>query len=101
MTIELSTAIIISIVSVAFSAYFGLKNNRRTDTKDIEERVRENTKINMKLDAILDTINEMKNERAEMKKELADHDMRLTKVEASTSSAHHRIDGIEDRINKE
>lgn len=49
--------------------------------------------------AILDTINEMKSERSEMKKELAEHEQKLTKVEASTASAHHRLDGIEERLN--
>ena len=83
MTIELSTAIIISVLSLGFSVYIGLKNSKRTDTKDIEERVKENTRINMKLDTILDTINEMKSERSEMKKELAEHEQKLTKVEAS------------------
>ena len=51
MTVEL--ALIVSIVSVAFSIFFGLKNNKRTDTKDIEERVKENTRINLKLDDII------------------------------------------------
>ena len=97
MTIELSTAIIISVLSLGFSVYIGLKNSKRTDTKDIEERVKENTRINMKLDTILDTINEMKSERSEI--ELAEHEQKLTKVEASTASAHHRLDGIEERLN--
>lgn len=99
MTIELSTAIIISVLSLGFSVYIGLKNSKRTDTKDIEERVKENTRINMKLDTILDTINEMKSERSEMKKELAVHEQKLAKVESSTASAHHRLDGIEERLN--
>ena len=34
-----------------------------------------------------------------MKKELAEHEQKLTKVEASTASAHHRLDGIEERLN--
>ena len=38
MTIEV--ALLISFVSVAFSVYFGLKNSKRTDTKDIEELFR-------------------------------------------------------------
>ena len=46
MTIEI--ALLISIVSVAFSIFFGIKNSRRADTKDIEERVKENTRINVK-----------------------------------------------------
>lgn len=52
MTIEISTAIIISVLSLGFSVFMGLKSNKRTDNTDLEERVRENTRINMKLDAI-------------------------------------------------
>ena len=55
----------------------------------------------MKLDSILELINELKSERSEMRKELADHESRITKVEQSTSSAHHRLDGLEVRINDE
>ena len=44
MTIEVSTAIIISVLSLGFSVFMGLKSNKRTDTKDIEDRVKENTK---------------------------------------------------------
>ena len=47
MNIEI--ALLISVISVCFSVYFGLKNNKRTDTKDIEERVKANTRINVKL----------------------------------------------------
>ena len=98
---QIEVAILISVISVTFSVYFGLKNNKRTDTKEIEERVKENTRINMKLDSILELINELKSERSEMRKELADHESRITKVEQSTSSAHHRLDGLEVRINDE
>ena len=48
MSIEI--ALLISIVSVCFSVFFGLKNTKRSDTKDIEERVKDNKRINMKLD---------------------------------------------------
>ena len=99
MTIEVSTAIIISVLSLGFSVFMGLKSNKRTDAQDIEDRVKENTRINMKLDAILDTINDMKNERSEMTKKLAEHDSMIVKIESSAASAHHRIDGIEERLN--
>lgn len=101
MTIQVSAAIIISVLSLSFSVFMGLKSDKRTDTKEIEERVKENTRINMKLDSILELINELKSERSEMRKELADHESRITKVEQSTSSAHHRLDGLEVRINDE
>lgn len=99
MTIELSTAIIISVLSLGFSVFMGLKNNKRTDNKEIEERVKENTRINMKLDAISSNTTEIKNEALEMRKEINSHDNRIIKAEESVKSAHHRIDGLETRIN--
>jgi peptidoglycan hydrolase CwlO-like protein len=100
------TAVIISIVSVAFSVFFGfvslgfgLKNSKHTDTKELEERVKENTRINMKLDAITSNTTEIKNEVSEMRKEINSHDTRIIKVEESVKSAHHRLDRLEGRLN--
>ena len=101
MTIEVSTAIIISVLSLGFSVFMGLKSNKRTDTKDIEERVKENTRINMKLDAISNNTTDIKNEVSEMRKEINSHDSRIVKVEESVKSYHHRLDGIEERLNTE
>lgn len=97
MTIEV--AVLISIVSVVFSVFFGLKNNKRSDTKDIEERVKDNTRINMKLDTITSNTTEIKNEVSEMRKEINSHDTRIIKVEESVKSAHHRLNTLEERIN--
>lgn len=100
-------AIIISIISVTFSIFFGIvslvlniKNNRRTDNSDLEDRVRENTRINMKLDAISSNTKDIKDEVVEMRKELNSHDNRIIKVEESVKSLHHRIDGMETRLNE-
>ena len=101
MTIEISTAIIISVLSLGFSVFMGLKSNKRTDNTELEERVRENTRINMKLDAISNNTTEIKNEVSEMRKEINSHDNRIIKVEESVKSAHHRIDGIETRLKDE
>lgn len=97
MTIEV--ALLISFVSVAFSVYFGLKNSRRTDTKDIEERVKENTRINTKLDSIGQTTQEIKTEISSMREDIKSHNDRLIKLEESCKQAHHRINGLEERIN--
>ncbi len=99
MSIEI--ALLISIVSVCFSVFFGLKNNKRSDTKDIEERVKENTRINMKLDSIASNTTEIKNEVSEMRREINSHGDRIIKVEESVKSAHHRLDGLEKRLNGE
>ena len=99
MTIEV--AVVISHVSVGFSVYFGLKNSKRTDTKDIEERVRENTRINIKLDDIGQTTKDIKSELTSVREEIKSHNERIIKVEESVKSAHHRLDGVEERINHE
>lgn len=96
MTVEL--ALIVSIVSVAFSIFFGLKNNKRTDTKDIEERVKENTRINLKLDDIASTIREVKTEIASLKDEMQNHNDRIIKVEESAKQGHKRLDAFENRL---
>lgn len=99
---------VLSIIAVSLSLIFGVasicfsfRNNKRTDTKDIEERVKENTRINMKLDAISSNTTEIKNEVSEMRKEINLHNDRIIKVEESVKSLHHRINGIEARINGE
>lgn len=99
MTIDVSAAIVISVLSLAFSVFMGVKNNKRSDTKDIEERVKDNTKINMKLDAISSTTTDIKNEISSMREDIKSHNDRLIKVEESTKQAHHRLNTIEERLN--
>ena len=95
MTIEIT--ILISIISVAFAIYFGLKSNRRSDVKDIEERVSRDTKINIKLDDISSDVKDVKYDIASVRKKIDDIDHRLVVVEQSTKSAHHRIDRMEGK----
>lgn len=96
MTIEI--ALLISIVSVCFSVYFGLKNNKRTDTRDIEERVKENTRINTKLDSIIQDTRDIKTEVSEMRKNISSHDSKIATLESSCKQAHHRIDELARRV---
>lgn len=97
MNIEI--ALLISVISVCFSVYFGLKNNKRTDTKDIEERVKDNTRINVKLDDIGQDTKEIKSEISSMREDIKMHNDRIIKVEESCRQAHHRLNGLEERLN--
>lgn len=97
MTIEI--ALLISIVSVVFSIFFGLKNSKRTDTKDLEERVKENTRINIKLDNIGQTTQEIKSEISSMREDIRSHNDRIIKLEESCKASHHRLDVLEERVN--
>ena len=97
MNIEI--ALLISVISVCFSVYFGLKNNKRTDTKHIEERVKDNTRINVKLDDIGQDTKEIKSEISSMREDSKMHNDRIIKVEESCKQAHHRLNGLEERLN--
>jgi predicted nucleic acid-binding Zn-ribbon protein len=95
---QVEVALLISIVSVAFSIFFGLKNNKRSDTKEIEERVKTDTIINTKLDNIGSTMQDVKVEIASMRNDIQSHNDRLIKVEESCKQAHKRLDEITLRI---
>lgn len=99
MSVEL--ALTVSIVSVAFSVYFGMKNSKRTDTKDIEERVKRDTIVNTKLDEIGNNVKNIKDDVSTVRQDIQNIDKRLIIVEQSVKSAHHRIDGIEGREKEE
>lgn len=94
MSIEVT--LLISIIALASSIYFGLKGSKRNDTKDIEARAANNATVNIKLDAINGTVNDIKYDVSATKKEVADIKERLIIVEQSVKSAHHRIDGIKE-----
>ncbi len=98
MTFEISTAIVISVLSLSFSVYMGLKGNKRTDSKDLEERVKSDTRINMKLDNISTTMTELKTEITSIRDVVTNHNERLIKVEQSVKSAHHRLDFLEEKL---
>lgn len=116
-------AIAISVIVGGASIYFNSKNSKHTDTKDleeevkqkiddikerererakeIEERTRENTIINTKLDNINFSNQEIKERLNNVATQIQEHGERLIKVEESCKSAHHRLDTIENRLNKE
>jgi peptidoglycan hydrolase CwlO-like protein len=96
MTIEL--ALLISIVSVSFSIFFGLKNSKKSDVKDIEDRVARDTKTDMKLDEISKDVKEVKETVRNIQNDVKDHEGRIVKVEASYKRLHERVDDSFDKL---
>lgn len=84
--------IAISVISVSFAIFFGLKGTKRADNQDVADRATKDTILNVKLDAIGENVKEIKVDMSDMKKQYFDMDKRLVKVEESTKSAHHRLD---------
>lgn len=98
MIVEISTAIVISVLSLLFSVYFNTRNSKRTDVKDIEERVRKDTLINTKLDSIASDTKDIRADVSEMRKSINMHSEKIVAIDASVKSAHKRLDGLERRL---
>lgn len=88
-------ALVLSLIGTSLSIIFGIKNNKRTDTKDIEERVKENTRINFKLDNINQNTQEIKGEISSMREEIKAHNDKLIILEENCKAAHRRMDNFE------
>lgn len=93
MTIEI--ALVISAVSLGFGIYQGVSNLRRNDRQDNRAEATQITAVIVKLETIGEGVNEIKVDMRNIKNEINDIRERLTKVEESTKSAHHRLDGME------
>lgn len=96
MTIEI--ALLISIVSVAFSIGFGLKNSKKSDEKDIAERIARDTRTDMKLDEISKDVKEVKETVRNIQNDVKDHEGRIVKLEASYKAEHKRLDELFEMI---
>jgi peptidoglycan hydrolase CwlO-like protein len=92
MTIEI--ALLISIISVSFSIFFGLKNNKKSDQKEIAERIARDTRTDMKLDEISKDVKDVKETVRNIQNDVKDHEGRIVKLEASYKAEHKRLDEI-------
>lgn len=92
MTIEV--ALLISVVSVCFSVYFGLKNNKRTDNNELSNRIARDTRTDMKLDEIGNDVKEVKETVKNIQSDIRDHEGRIVKLEASYKAEHKRLDEV-------
>lgn len=92
MTIEV--ALLVSIVSVAFSIFFGIKNSKKSDSEEIAQRIARDTRVDMKLDEISKDVKEVKDTVRSIQNDVKDHEGRITKLEASYKAEHKRLDEL-------
>ena len=86
--------LLISIISVSFSVFFGLKNSKKSDEKDIAERIARDTRTDMKLDEIGKDVKEVKETVRNIQNDVKDHEGRIVKLEASYKAEHKRLDEV-------
>lgn len=103
MSVEI--ALLISVVSVAFSIFFGFKSSKHTDASGIEARAREMAEISVKLSNILAINSEIKEQLSSLTKNVQMHSERLTKVEELSKSnfealrrVHERMDALDKEV---
>ena len=91
--------IVIAALSLSLSTYVALRNNRKSDDKDIADKVARDTRIDLKLEEISNYVKDIRDDNSELKRQLAELNRQLIIVEQSTKSAHKRIDAIQEREN--
>lgn len=99
MTIEVSFALVLSVISVVFSIFFSHKSSKKSDTKEIEERVARETKTDMKLDEITRNTSEIKDDLRSVKTDVKEQAAQVVLIKASVERAHSRIDTISNTLN--
>ena len=95
MTVEIS--LLISGISVAFAIFFGMKNQKRSDTQEIKEDASQLTSVLVKLETISGGISEIKNELSNVKSDMKEDRERIIKLEESSKQAHKRLDDFQHR----
>ena len=102
MSIELT--VLISVVSVSFAIFFGLKSARRADKADDQKETADMTTVAVRLETIRDGVNEIKSEMKSLRDELKSlrdevRDVReqAAKTQESLKSAWNRINELARR----
>lgn len=85
---------VVSAMSALVAIFFAVKNGKRTDVKDIEDRVARDTKIDMKLDDISEDTKDIRETVKNIQNDIKDHEGRIVKLEASYKAEHKRLDEV-------
>ena len=93
---EIGIPILCTILGVVISVatfYIARKKDVKQETQKDTERI---VRIDGKLDTIKHNVDEIRLDNKDFSKTLSQLGERVTIVEQSTKSAHHRIDNLED-----
>ena len=92
---EIST--IVSLCAVLLSVISLLLKSRRESNQDAAGEAASTARIDAKLDAIASGVDDIRVDMRAMRDRLQNFGERLTAVEQSARSAHHRLDLLEGR----
>jgi septal ring factor EnvC (AmiA/AmiB activator) len=96
MTIEI--ALLISIVSVAFSVISGIVNMNRNKSADDKHEATELTTILVKLENISNDTTEIKSDIKGVKDDIKHHSEQIIRMDESLKSAWKAISKLQDKV---
>ena len=99
MTVEV--ALLLSGVSVSAALYFGIRNVKRNDEKDLKEETAQVTTVIVKLETLLTLMTEVKAELGGVKEDVKEYLERLIRCEESVKQVSKRLDVYERNCGRE
>lgn len=98
---QIDISFLIAILSLCLSAVVGLSGLRRNAKHDDKQDASNQAAVLVKLETITSTLAEVKADTRSTRDDMQMIRERLTIVEQSVKSAHHRIDAIDGKERKE
>jgi hypothetical protein len=97
---SISVGLVFTIIGgiIGYATFY--MNSKRNTKQETKEEVATTTKIDTKLDIISKNVDEIRLDNKDISKSLQSLAERVSAVESSTKSAHHRLDIIEDSMRK-
>lgn len=99
MTVEV--ALLLSGLSVSAALYFGVRNAKRNDEKDLKEETAQVTTVIVKLETLLTLMTETKEELGGVKEDVKEYIERLIRCEESVKQVSKRLDVCERNYGRE
>lgn len=96
----MNTSEIIALGALIVTIIVSLTNGRRGAKTDAADQARQNAELSVKLDSAISGISDIRVDIRGLKNDLAAQGQELARVEASTASAHKRIDELENLFHK-
>lgn len=96
----MTTSEIIALGALIVTIIVSLTNSRRGAKTDAADQARQNAELSVKLDSAITGISDIRVDIRGLKNDLAAQGQELARVEASTASAHKRIDELESLFHK-
>lgn len=98
---QVDVVILTSVIGTVVGIVVGTYGMKKSADNTIRLRTEEQIAVSTKLDYVIQSINDIKIDLKTQDKHIQEINSRLIKVEESSKIAHHRLDGLEYKIEEE